>query len=255
MALDRMRDTRPANEPYSGLVAAAYDTWISVDESWPDEVVYRRALADVEGPILELGCGTGRPLLRWLADGLAVEGLDASEDMLDVLRRHAAARGLEPVLHHTDFAPLSLDRSFGAIVCLAGTFMLVDDAELAERSLRSYWEHLVPGGLLGVTLGAPSLDPTMSSTWRLRRTGTDSDGISFVVHECSVGSTDDQVEVVYHRHEVYDSTGRLVESFLRKHRFRWWTLEQFDALLRRVGFVDVHASGDDSGWVSLGRKP
>jgi SAM-dependent methyltransferase len=255
VALDRMRDRLPVNDPYEGLVAAAYDSWLPVDEAWPDEIVYRRALADVEGPILELGCGTGRPLLRWLAEGLDVEGLDASEDMLAVLRRHAMARGLEPVLHHGDFAPLSIGGQFGAIVCLAGTFALVDDAKLAERSLVSFYEHLAPGGLLAMTLGSPTHDPATWLTWRLRRTGTDADGTTYVVHECNVGPADDQVEVVYNRHEIYDATGRQVDAFVRKHRLRWWTQDQFGVLLRRAGFGDVQAVGDESGWVSLSRKP
>jgi SAM-dependent methyltransferase len=253
MSAERMRDRLEINPPYSD--AEAYDAWIPVDESWPDEVVYRRALADVEGPILELGCGTGRPLLRWLAEGLDIEGLDASEDMLAVLRRHAAERGLEPVLHRAGFAPLSLGRQYAAIVCLAGTFTLVHDAELAERSLVSYFEHLLPGGLLALTLGSPAHDPASLLTWRLRRTGTGADGTTYVVHECNVGPAGDQVELVYNRHETYDSSGRLVESSLRKHHFRWWTQDQFSELLGRVGFDDVQAVGGESGWVSLSRKP
>jgi SAM-dependent methyltransferase len=137
-----MRDRFPVNEGYVGVVADAYDTWLPVDELWPDEIVCRGAFGDVEGPILELGCGTGRPLLRWLAEGVDVQGLDASADMLRILRRHADERGLEPVLHHGDFAPLTIEQCFGGIVCLAGSFMLIDDDARARDALISYREHL-----------------------------------------------------------------------------------------------------------------
>ncbi len=250
-----MRDRIPVNEPYDGVVADAYDTWVPVDEPWPDEVVYRDVLRDVEGPILELGCGTGRPLLRWLAEGLAIEGLDASADMLSILRRHATERGLSPVLHHGDFAPLRLDRSFGAIVCLAGSFMLVDDEDRAVEALASYADHLVPGGLLGLSLGVPTVDEGPSFVWRLRRTGTDAAGVSYIVHEAMHSDLDEQVATVYDRIERYDPGGRLLDTTMRRHRLRWWERGAFEALLTGVGFTDVRSVGRDSGWVTLARRP
>ena len=249
-----MRDRLPVNEPYDGVVAHAYDTWIPVDGAWPDEVVYRDVLRDVPGPILELGCGTGRPLLRWLADGLDVEGLDASADMLTVLRRHAAERGLSPVLHRGDFAPLTLGRSYGAIVCLAGTFMLVDDEDRAVEALASYLEHLEPGGVLGLSLGVPQLDPRTSLVWRLRRTGTDAAGISYVVHEAVHGDSGEQVTTVYDRIERYDVGGGLLDTTMRRHRLRWWERSAFEGLLADIGFTDVRSIGDDAGWVTFARR-
>jgi SAM-dependent methyltransferase len=253
--LGRLRDRLPINEPYDGMVADAYDSWIPIDETWPDEVVYRQALVDVPGPILELGCGTGRPLLRWLAEGLEVEGLDASGDMLAILRSHAAERGLEPVLHHTDFAPLTLDRTFGAIVCLAGSFMLIDDADLAERSLTSYFDHLGPGGLVGLSLGVSRYEPENSLAWRLRRTGTGDDGITYVVHEAVHTDPGSHLETVYNRLETYDEQGRLKDTTMRRHRLRWWEREEFEAMLTRVGFEDVHSLGDEQAWVTFGHRP
>lgn len=236
------------------MVADAYDSWIPVDETWPDEFVYREALTDVPGPILELGCGTGRPLLRWLAEGLQIEGLDASGDMLAILERHADERGLEPVLHHASFAPLSLDRSYGAIVCVAGSFMLIDDAELAERSLASYLDHLEPGGLVGLSLGVSQSDPSASLVWRLRRTGTNDAGTTFIVHEAVHTDPSSHLETVYNRLETYDPAGRLIDTTMRRHRLRWWEREAFEAMLGRVGFHDVHSLGDDQAWVTFGRR-
>ena len=47
-----------------------------------------------------LGCGDGDPLLALRAEGLDVEGLDSSADMLDRCRVRADAAGLDVVLHH-----------------------------------------------------------------------------------------------------------------------------------------------------------
>ena len=61
--LGRLRDRLPVNPPYEGLVAEAYDSWISIDEELPDEAFYTALIAEVGGPVLELGCGTGRPVV------------------------------------------------------------------------------------------------------------------------------------------------------------------------------------------------
>ena len=45
-----------------------------------------RSRARAAGPVLELGCGTGRVLLQIAADGFPCTGLDASRHMLDALR-------------------------------------------------------------------------------------------------------------------------------------------------------------------------
>lgn len=253
--LGRLRDRLVVNAPYDGVVAEAYDTWLPVDEVWPEEVAYREVLSLATGPILELGCGTGRPLLRWLADGLDVEGLDASADMLGILRRHAKERGLDPTLHHADFAPLALGREFGAIVSLAGTFMLIDDVSRAESALHSYYAHLAPGGLLGLSLGASSADPDSSLAWRLRRTGTSDDGVTYVVHEAVHLDTDEHAELVYNRIETYDSSGRLIDTTLRRHRLRSWDRREFEQLLTSVGFVEVGSVGGDRSWVTFARRP
>ena len=46
------------------------------------------------GPVLEVGCGTGRVLLRLLAAGIDADGVDLSAPMLERLRHKAAAQGL-----------------------------------------------------------------------------------------------------------------------------------------------------------------
>ena len=127
--LSRLLDRLPVNPPYEGVMADGYDVWLPVDASVEEEAVYRTLLDPLTGTILELGCGTGRPLLRWLEAGYEIEGIDASADMLAKLRAHAAVRGLSPTVHHGDIAPLDLGRRFAAIVCPAGTFMLLDDIE------------------------------------------------------------------------------------------------------------------------------
>src|SRR5258708_38234313 len=79
------------------------------------------ALADrCAGRVLELGCGTGRILLRLADAGHDVVGLDRSEEMLGVLRARlgmapAATRSRVSIIW-ADATEFSLDQRFGLIL-------------------------------------------------------------------------------------------------------------------------------------------
>src|SRR3954453_9282007 len=91
----------PPMEMYTGLDAMAWGQWSpqSWDEIQHDTSFFRSAIAAYGEPALDVGCGAGRMLLRFLADGLDVEGCDRSGEMLAYCRGYAASRGLNPVLH------------------------------------------------------------------------------------------------------------------------------------------------------------
>lgn len=253
--VDRLRDRLSESASYEGVVAAGYDSWISVDDVFADDVVHEHVVAEADGPTLELGCGTGRPMLRWLAAGHDVEGIDASADMLDRLRRHAEERGLDPVVHHGDIAPLDLDRTYAAIVCPAGTFTLIHDEDRITRALASYHDHLRPGGVLALTLSR--LEPTgeLSLQWRIRRTGPLPDGGTIMVHEAVLMEPGDPRQTIYNRLETFDPRGHLVDTQMRRMRLRSWSQAEIAEALAAAGFVDVRAMGDDEGWVSVARRP
>ncbi len=252
--LARMTDRVPANLPYRGVLADAYDAWISVDDRLPEESAVLGILEGIDGPILELGCGTGRPLLRWLAAGMDVEGIDSSADMLAILRRHAAERGLDPTVHHGTFAPLTLGHPYAALVSVAGSFTLIDDRHRAGQALASYREHLQPGGVLAITLVVPRGNFGEELAWRMRRTGTHRDGTTYLVHEAVRCDQERRLQVTYNRMETYDADGHLVGSDLRRFHLLWWERDEFSELLRSVGFVDVRAVGGEDGWIAVGRR-
>lgn len=102
------------------------------------------------GPVLELGCGTGRVALHLARRGFEVIGLDRDRGLLDVLDERA--RGLPMTTVHTDARNFELDRQVGLV--LAPTQMLQLLPDRAERSecLRCVAGALRPGGLLAATI-------------------------------------------------------------------------------------------------------
>ena len=61
-------------------------------------------------PVLDLGCGAGVPVTRWLARRFAVTGVDVSARQLELASRHIPAANFVKVdMTDLDFAPESFD--------------------------------------------------------------------------------------------------------------------------------------------------
>jgi len=100
------------------------------------------------GTVLDLGCGAGEPIGRYLMEqGYAITGVDFSEPMLAIARdRLPSARWL-----HADMRSLALGESFDGIVAWHSFFHL-RPAEQRDV-LRRLALHLRPGGALMLTVG------------------------------------------------------------------------------------------------------
>jgi len=58
-----------------------------------------RHVATTGQPALDVGCGTGRLLLDFLASGMDIDGVDNSPEILALCCETAQQRGLEPRLY------------------------------------------------------------------------------------------------------------------------------------------------------------
>lgn len=132
---------------YRGLAVSTWDVWRNDTDDWPDRAFYRGVVERFGEPVLDLACATGRLLLDGLADGIDIEGLDASADMLEVVRDKAAARGLPvPTLHHQGIEAVSLARRYRTILASSSALQLLTGPEEAEAALARLVDHLEPGG-------------------------------------------------------------------------------------------------------------
>jgi SAM-dependent methyltransferase len=253
---DRVRDALPVNEPYDAAVAQAYDTWLPHDADYGDVAIYRPAIARGAGPALELGCGTGRLLLRYVAAGLDVEGIDSSADMLAICAQHATTMGISPTLHCADWTNFDLPRRYNTIYNPSGSFALIDDDDSARRALATWMRHLAPGGRLLISMGIPRDDFAANWEWHVRRSATRaSDGITFMVHEAMRADVDAQIMHSLHRHEQWDASGQLVTTFVRRHRLRWWNGEQMERMLTECGAASVRRHGTDDEFIAVATAP
>ena len=102
---------------YRGLIAQAWDLLRGDYSTWPDRPLYREIIERQAGPALDVGCGTGRLILDYLAAGLDVDGVDNSPDMLALCRAKAAGLGIdvENRLYLQEMDRLDLPRRYATI--------------------------------------------------------------------------------------------------------------------------------------------
>jgi len=129
--------------------------------AYTDDVEAIVALAaEADGPVLELGCGTGRLLLPLAAAGCTVTGVDLSPALLDVARAKLAQsrHGRRVTLAEGDLTDFTLERrDFAFAFCTSNTLMHLADPDAQQAGLVNAQRHLRPGGLLLVDVFHPDI--------------------------------------------------------------------------------------------------
>lgn len=100
------------------------------------------------GSVLDLGCGSGEPIARYLIEqGRAVTGVDAAPGLIDLCR----ARFPDQAWIVADMRGLDLGRRFDGLIAWHSNFHL---SRPDQRALFAVFaRHLEPGGVLMFTSG------------------------------------------------------------------------------------------------------
>jgi SAM-dependent methyltransferase len=116
------------------------------------------------GPVLELGCGTGRVLFYLKRKGIPVYGIDIDRRMLAYLlsRSKSGLEGIPPVFQ-ADMTAFHLDLRFSIVILPCNTFSTLDQIQRVA-TLERVKEHLARGGLFSASLPNPSLLAKMPET-------------------------------------------------------------------------------------------
>lgn len=141
--------------------ALAADT-IPASSAEGDVAFYRRLAAETGGPVLEVGCGTGRVATALAADGHEVVGTDRSAPMLRLAARNQAAQPAAVAARlsflQADMTALALGRDFPLILAPGRVFQFALTTEAQRRALEAFRAHLRAGGRLVLDLFDPLLD-------------------------------------------------------------------------------------------------
>jgi SAM-dependent methyltransferase len=148
-------DTASQGEPlrrfFNDITPLVYDLQFRPD--YPDLAFWAELCGEWGGPVLELGCGTGRISIPLARAGLEVVGVDLAEPMLVVARRRLEAEA-EPVrervrLLNADMRDFRADTTFACAIIPASTFSVLLTREEQEKTLRNIHACLREDGRLG----------------------------------------------------------------------------------------------------------
>jgi SAM-dependent methyltransferase len=247
-------DTSGGYDEYA-LAAEFYDETVPYRDR-QDVAFYVEMAREPGGPVLEIGCGTGRVLIPTARAGIEIVGLDLSPRMLTLCReklsREPADVQARAQLVQADMRDFDLGRQFSLVTTPFRPFqhlITVDDQMSCLASIR---RHLVDGGRLILDLFDPDLnrlvDEKYLSEQEEEEPFTMPDGRR-VVRRSRIGSRDlsnqvQDVELIYYVTHPDGRQERLVHAFPFRHLFRF----EAEHLLERSGFEveDVFADFDKS---------
>ena len=235
---------------YRGLMAATWDVLRGDTSRWGDRAAFRAIIARHGQPALDVGCATGRLLLDYLDEGIDIDGVDISPEMLDLCREKGRARGLHPNLYRQALETLDLPRTYGTILVPSSTFQLITDPDTARGAMGRFFGHLRPGGALVMTFMTlwREGDPLETDWGEPRERTRPEDGA--VVRRWTRARYDpaQRLEHTEDRYEIVrDGATIATEQHRRSPATRWYTHDDVRALYREAGFTDPHLTREWSG--------
>lgn len=107
-------------------------------------------------PVLEPMCGTGRFLIPLLEKGIDIDGIDASEPMLEKCRIKAGEKNLHPKLYFQKLEDMIVEREYGLIFLPCGSFGLFTEYSVVLKCLKNMYDSLMPKGRILFEISTPS---------------------------------------------------------------------------------------------------
>lgn len=221
-------------------MAQAWDVLRGDTSNWPDRAFYLDVIEKYGQPALDVGCGTGRLLLDYLQEGIAIDGVDNSRDMLKLCREKARALKLKPNLTEQYMETLELRRKYKTILVPSSSLQLVIEPDALKRTMERLTAHLAPGGVLVASFMTlwNAGDP-LESTWE-KEVVRESDGVTFRRVATSRFDPGTELEDTEDLYQILDN-GRVIaeEKHSRAPATRSYTPAQARVLFENAGLDEV----------------
>ncbi len=227
-------------------IADLYDDWSrSVTE---DVGFYVDEALAAGGPVVELGVGTGRVAIPTALSGVRVIGVDSSEGMLAVCRRHAEAAGVSDWLDLRlgDLRAPPVEERVRLVTAPFRSLLHLETDGERLAALRAARSLLQPGGRFLFDVFAPSAEDIREThgRWLEREPG---------IWERAAWDEERRVLTLHVRGETGETSMRL--SWLPPERWEELLAEARLEVLARHGWFDrtPYEGGEDTVWVTRRR--
>ncbi|GAK61453.1 hypothetical protein U27_01353 [Candidatus Vecturithrix granuli] len=155
------------NETYQKF-ADYYDAYAG---AFDKDLAFYTSLCRPDEKILEVGCGTGRVLQRFLNDGFQITGVDISDEMLAVAKQKLASfchSGNLVILHH-NFFEHPLPEVYDRVLVTWFTFNYI--LETPENFLKNLVASMDSQAMLAMDVFYPRTftNPNVNDVWTTRQ--------------------------------------------------------------------------------------
>ncbi len=241
-------------DEYTGVSALLYDA-LSTGIAGDTEFYVQEALR-AGGPVLELGCGTGRITLAIARAGVEIVGLDRSPEMLAIAQRKLA-QDPEDVrarvrLVEGDMRAFTLDGRFQLALIPYRAFLHLLTSDDQRATLACIRDHLAPGGALALNIFDPRLDIINERMSGLGGAPVSMwcelvhplNGHRVLVSDVRRYDPETQVLEMYWIFEELDEQGAQVARHMTPLKLRWIYRYEMEHLLELSGFRVEALYGD-----------
>lgn len=205
------------------------------------------------GPVLDLGCGTGRMTLLFSERGYDVVGIDNSEGMLNIFRRKLQKEPADVqkriTVQEGKMSDFRINQKFGTIVCVDAFFHNLTVKEEMD-CLSCVAAHLKPEGRFLFNVPNPNPEFLLKgagpggSEYTERKCYALEDGHTFRVEESHTVDLMDQTAVTKLRYTRIDETGANVRIEESQWKIRYLFQYEVVHLLCRCGLEVESIVGD-----------
>ncbi|MEN9804267.1 MAG: hypothetical protein RIS41_1114 [Actinomycetota bacterium] len=207
---------------YGDAIADVYDSWYADLTDVDATVAFLRRFV-TDGPILELGIGTGRLALPLAESGVTVHGIDVSDAMLDRLRiKDPEGRVQILVGDMVDDLP---DGPFDLVFVAYNTFFNVRDVARQRLLFHRVAERLGPEGHFVIEAFVPEIDRPGGDSVTIRSMTTDALVLRADRHDPVAQTIDGQLV------EITEAGG----VRLRPYRIRYAPPTELDLMAAEAG--------------------
>ena len=205
-----------------------------------DLPLYTNFAARCDGPVLEVGCGSGRVCLALARAGIDVLGIDPSAAMLSLARTRAASMKLarSVCFEQADVRDLAYEDRFTLVLFPLNGFLHLLTVEDQLQALRCMAQALLPGGFMIVDLPNPHtvFVPEADGQRLLRRRFSSPEGVSWASYtttETDLAEQRQSLTLLYEREEPGQTVPQVAVEMVLRYVYR----HEMALLLQQSGMI------------------